>query len=362
MCLVSEAVTVVYMTAAASLFFYLPNSLIMATSHSFFGIRKGSTKSLTFSEFNGKQVTKDRVSTVKNPKTPAQMAQRACFSTVTTAYRTLSEICDHSFEGVSGKSANRDVFVSRNMELLRSRSNSFAPKGWEYIVPNNYLMSDGSLTLNGTIDGSNGTLTNWNETFVWPYSISKVIGWDTLFYDIDSFTWQQFADLTGMKAGEQLTFVQIQRPYDENYKERIILCDYDVKLARIVFPAAAKMNLPAFKQIGEFVDWTFQLINYDENSENLDFLYFDTFLKGLGFKTDFPDAGEKYYICMGASLIRSAYIDGMWRRSKAFLSTVVDNEDVKAELSMQTILPTWNPASAPYLNGASSMNIPEPWR
>ena len=44
----------------------------MAISKSFFGLRRKSTKSLTFSVLNGKQITKDRVSAVKNPKSEAQ--------------------------------------------------------------------------------------------------------------------------------------------------------------------------------------------------------------------------------------------------------------------------------------------------
>lgn len=37
----------------------------MAQSKGFFGLRKGSTKSLTFSVLDGKQITKDRVYDVK---------------------------------------------------------------------------------------------------------------------------------------------------------------------------------------------------------------------------------------------------------------------------------------------------------
>ena len=47
----------------------------MAQSKGFFGLRKGSTKSLTFSTLDGKQITKDRVYDVKNPRTENQMRQ-----------------------------------------------------------------------------------------------------------------------------------------------------------------------------------------------------------------------------------------------------------------------------------------------
>ena len=48
----------------------------MAKSKSFFGLRRGSTKSLTFQVLDGVQITKDRVSEVKNPRSVSQMKQR----------------------------------------------------------------------------------------------------------------------------------------------------------------------------------------------------------------------------------------------------------------------------------------------
>ena len=48
----------------------------MAQSKGFFGRRKGSTKSLTFSVLDGKQITKDRVYDVKNPRTDLAIADR----------------------------------------------------------------------------------------------------------------------------------------------------------------------------------------------------------------------------------------------------------------------------------------------
>ena len=40
----------------------------MATSKGFFGHRRGSTKSFTFSVLNGKQVTREKAEKVKNPR------------------------------------------------------------------------------------------------------------------------------------------------------------------------------------------------------------------------------------------------------------------------------------------------------
>ena len=57
----------------------------MAKSQTFFGLRKGSTKSLTFSVLNGQQVTKDRVIGGKNPRTESQMIQRVLMNTIVQA-------------------------------------------------------------------------------------------------------------------------------------------------------------------------------------------------------------------------------------------------------------------------------------
>lgn len=118
----------------------------MAHSKSFFGLRKGSTKSLTFSVYNGKQVTKDRVTQVKNPRTSFQMKQRAIMATAMHAYSAMKEICDHSNEALSYGQKTMNWFVSENAKLLRSLApnvNLSYSKGNP--VVNSYVVSKGSL-------------------------------------------------------------------------------------------------------------------------------------------------------------------------------------------------------------------------
>ena len=57
----------------------------MAKSSTYFGLRRGSTKSHTFSVVDGKQITKDRVEGGKDPRTFAQMSQRCLVSTIGSA-------------------------------------------------------------------------------------------------------------------------------------------------------------------------------------------------------------------------------------------------------------------------------------
>lgn len=91
----------------------------MAKSKSFFGLRKGSTKTLTFSVLDGQQITKDRVTDVKNPRSKAQMEQRCILKTTALGYATLKSIVDHSFEGVSYGAMSQRNFMAINAPLVR---------------------------------------------------------------------------------------------------------------------------------------------------------------------------------------------------------------------------------------------------
>ena len=118
----------------------------MAQSKSFFGLRRGSTKTLTFSVYNGKQVTKDRVTDVKNPRSSMQMKQRAIMATALRGYSALKEICDHSFEGISYGQKSMNYFVAENARMIRSYApnvNLSLYKGNS--VSNAYIISKGSL-------------------------------------------------------------------------------------------------------------------------------------------------------------------------------------------------------------------------
>lgn len=122
----------------------------MAQSKGFFGLRKGSTKSLTFSTLDGKQITKDRVYDVKNPRTESQMRQRMLMTTVGAAYKMLKSIADHSYEGYSSGMQCMRQFNSRNLNRFKQAA---AAKGSvafnEYkdgdINPLPFILASGSL-------------------------------------------------------------------------------------------------------------------------------------------------------------------------------------------------------------------------
>ena len=123
----------------------------MAKSKSFFGLRTGSTKTLTFQVNAGKQITKDRVEIVKNPRTMSQMVQRMLMATVTAGYSWMRDICDHSFEGVSYGAKNMAEFVRLNLKAIRAdylealAQFSYNPYRDRALYPSPFIMSKGSL-------------------------------------------------------------------------------------------------------------------------------------------------------------------------------------------------------------------------
>ena len=104
----------------------------MATSKSFFGKRRGSTKNFTFAVFNGKQVTKEKAEQVKNPRTLAQMRNRMI------PHNFLS--CLRSHEGNCRPLLPRATFMACRTCLASSRSTT------NCCVPTSWLPRHSSLT------------------------------------------------------------------------------------------------------------------------------------------------------------------------------------------------------------------------
>ena len=117
----------------------------MAKSKSFFGLRTGSTKSLTFQVYRGQQITKDRVTRVANPRTIAQMQQRAKVPLVAAARVALAGLVDHSFEGVPYGQASLQNFSSLNLSNGALNVASYPPNGVSNMGCADFIVSVGSL-------------------------------------------------------------------------------------------------------------------------------------------------------------------------------------------------------------------------
>lgn len=131
----------------------------MAKSRSFFGLRQGSTKTHTYQIYRGKQVTKDRVAEVRNPRTAKQTAHRLVFAVVSQATKFLAPIVDHSYEGKSFGGVSKNYFQSINGKYLKKLAaidfaeaskavdclTFMSTKNISALIPNRYIISDGSL-------------------------------------------------------------------------------------------------------------------------------------------------------------------------------------------------------------------------
>lgn len=117
----------------------------MAKSKSFFGLRTGSTKSLTFQTYRGQQITKERVISVSNPQSAAQMDQRLLLPMVANARTRLSGLINHSFEGVPYGYQSLQKFSSMNLQKGALMVTSFVPKGLSDPGRANFIIADGSL-------------------------------------------------------------------------------------------------------------------------------------------------------------------------------------------------------------------------
>lgn len=123
----------------------------MAKGNMFLGQAKGKVGSIVFSRAFGKQISRTKPSSVKNPKTRAQNAQRAILATVAKAASIMTPIVDHSFAGVAYGAESVRHFRKINLNQLRALYIDGDPTGYNLtpkggaVVPNSYIVSQGNL-------------------------------------------------------------------------------------------------------------------------------------------------------------------------------------------------------------------------
>ena len=137
----------------------------MAKSKSFFGLRSGSTKSLTFQVYRGEQITKDRVYRVSNPRTEAQMTQRALIPIVAAARSALKGLIDHSFEGVAYGEASLKEFSKQNLRAGALSVTSYSPNGVSNPGFADLIVSNGSINVPFEITSSHSDNTVVTEEY-----------------------------------------------------------------------------------------------------------------------------------------------------------------------------------------------------
>lgn len=225
------------------------------------GHARGKVGDLVFSRVNGQQVTRARAAVVKNPQTEAQMIQRILLNTVIQAYSRMSEICDHSFEGVPVGQPSMSVFMKRNLAMLRQHISdavniegrtfddiyAFSPIGSNEFAVNPLILSSGSLpTVNLTnvdvFDGASFAVTAAGATLTYNDVITSL----------------------GLNRGDQLTFISQQGWTDRraafNYA-RVILDPRDSEGNALPLDTAfldgTAINMPNPRNEGVQLEYTF---------------------------------------------------------------------------------------------------------
>lgn len=216
----------------------------MAKSKSFFGLRRGSTKSHTYSILNGQQITKDRVQTVANPKTQKQQFQRAIMATVMAAYSEMKAIEDHAFQGKKKGSENQREFMSRNLVAMRNaflnyQDNNITVANQKFfavgpktptVLPCEWIISHGTMEEQTFLTYEDG-----NHTLITPSIVSYTEQSGGL-----SSTLGEIADNLGIVPGMQITFLCVNatngpRIYEVDSANYAGYYDFKFRYARLVF-------------------------------------------------------------------------------------------------------------------------------
>lgn len=259
----------------------------MAQSNSFFGLRRGSTKSLTFSTFNGKQVTKDRVSKVKNPRTQDQMVNRMINYTAMKAYSSMKAIVDHSFASKSYGLQSMRYFLAKNYALLKNNKEKMAFSSYKGdAVPTTFLISEGSLpspsysltTENSTVaivpNGKSigdlkkylGLSANDYITFVWMDTTTKGnFNWLRLYMPDDSKNSETISlDLLNVeKDMNEDSIIEVEN--DGEINKKITLGAYNEQYVYGAIIASAKRGDTWQRSTEYLKNWgNNSLNNYDE--------------------------------------------------------------------------------------------------
>ena len=269
----------------------------MATINGIFSTKlRGKVGDVVY-RVNGKTNTvSQKPSNVSNPKSLSQQLQRMYMATAAIAYSQMKAICDHSFEGVSGKQGNQAEFLRRNVRFLAGQNSSFNFKGNPYMVPNYLQISKGSLKSMALEEINRfkhvvgkDPLTNKDFLFLGAVFKSSILnklitkGASAKQIPVINFvgpTVKQFCDAFGIKYGSQITFVLNYVP--QNYSEFEFKNEYQFetrfKYCRIVLKAD-KLDLPLFEVStadGENGDGNIRMLSFEpsvidkESSENWD--------------------------------------------------------------------------------------------
>lgn len=282
----------------------------MAKSSNFFGLRRGSTKSLTFSVLDGQQITKDRVTYVRNPKTALQADQRMRMTLAKNFWKFNKATLDHAFEGYRQGLQNFQQF----MKIALATNNSVFPdKGSTEYIPANFQYSKGSLsTIYTTIaEGTGSRSAVLTKTAFRFMEISEENGTviDELFNTgtNQEQALERFCQIIGANLGDQITVILCYQPH--------INIDDELTPKEFVYKEARGFLTINENGVADFVEkWNFADINAISGGVAEE----DEQTRPVGwFAIQHEDVYENI---LGAAVILSRYDSTrqLWLRSNSF--------------------------------------------
>lgn len=236
----------------------------MATINGIFSTKlRGKVGDVVYRVNGQTNTVSQKPSSVSNPKSISQQLQRMYMATAAVAYSQMKAICDHSFEGASGKKGNQAEFLRRNVRFLAGQNSSFNLKGFAYMVPNYLQISKGSLVGLG-LEG----IHPWHKKLGTPIGGSSPFDFRGVLFtssvlnalitkganaaeimarDFASPTIKEFCDAFGINYGSQITFVlnYVPQNYSEFSFEQEVQLETRFKYCRIVLNTT-RLDAPLF--------------------------------------------------------------------------------------------------------------------
>ena len=336
----------------------------MAKSKSFFGLRTGSTKSLTFQVLRGEQITKDRVYRVSNPRSEAQMAQRALIPIVAAARTQLKGLVDHSFEGIAYGEASLREFSRLNLRAGALDVTSYSPNGVSNAGFANLQVSNGSL--NG--DFRNSTVSETSTLFTTLGQYPKLAfpaatdgsSAEPIFKYLETFGKTNNVPL--LKAGTQLTFLTVYEAGKAKVNSGSGVLDVSLsafRIDRFMIPdsesgAAQLDDVNGDWKIKETIEANADSVSLINNDGDIIKISSMSAQYGSGFIINISvTAAIAGSSNCGGALILSRYINGSWKRSTASINIGYEPRYKYTFENWLSVYQTTATASKKYLNNGN---------
>ena len=332
----------------------------MAKSKSFFGLRTGSTKSLTFQVYRGQQITKDRVYRVSNPRTEAQMTQRALIPIVAAARSALKGLVDHSFEGVPYGEASLKEFSKQNLRGGALDVTSYSPNGVSNPGFADLIVANGSINDSFTLTDSSKKGNQYSSDGKYPdfnFPTAKANDPATAILSYLE-TYARANNVSLLKPGTQLTFLTVYEAGTVSVKSAAGATDAslsDFVLDRFMIPnsetGASQIEdvNGDWKVKAEVTAGATEVTIVNSVGDEIKIACSDGKTGGyIGISVS-PKAAADNTNCGGA-VILSRYENGTWRRSSASIKIGFEPKHKYTFEDWRSTDQTTGAASKKYLN------------